>query len=93
MINYEAVFVLRTEDDLFNKGKEIVDSELKKVDAEIQGEEDMGVKDLAYLLGDQRKGHYYLYKFQTDPLQVQTFEDSIKHKAEILRHIVVKLDQ
>ena len=87
---YETVCVFRNADDAFKEGVEAVKAELQKLDGVITKEEDMRVRTLAYRVRKQTQGHYYLFEFDMDPEKAHQIDAALKHRPELLRHIVVR---
>ena len=92
MRTYEATVIFRQEDDLFNKGKERVLQEFTRVGAQISKEEDMGVRDLAYEIKKQPKGHYCYYELSLAPDRLAEIDRSFRLSSELLKYLIVRKD-
>ena len=90
MRNYEAVFVFRAEDELFKQGKTLVQEAFVNAKVEIQKEEDMGSRDLAYPIGQETRGHYYFYGIQADPQCLAELSQATKLIDPVLKHLFVR---
>ena len=93
MRKYEVMCVFRPEDEIFNRGRDDVRSEITKLDIKIDKEEDMGARTLAYQIKDKTQGHYYLYVTDMLPEKVVEIEDALRHKPELLRSMVVRQEE
>ena len=93
MRKYEAILIYRAEDELLAKGKEILKTELEKAGAKVSKEDDMKLRDLAYPIKKQTRGHYFLYDLELDPQKVVEIEKVIKMSSEILKYLFVKKEK
>ncbi len=93
MRNYEAVFIFRTEADAYNGGLEKVKEELKKVDANIVKEDDMGERELAYQIKKEQRGHYYFFDLEVEPDKILKIEKDVKLFNEVLKFMFVKKEK
>jgi small subunit ribosomal protein S6 len=89
---YAAMCVFRADPEVFSAGTEVVREELKKLGADIQSEEDMGVRTLAFPIKNQLQAHYYYYVCQMDPESAHQTEDALRLKEELLRFMMVRRD-
>ena len=90
MKSYEAVFVFRTEDELFKKGRELVKEELARVEATVTKEEDMGARELAYPVKKETRGHYYLYETDLAPDRLADLTNSLRLVDPVLKYVFVR---
>lgn len=65
---------------------------LKKLGAEIVGDEEWGVRTLAYPIHGEREGFYQFYTVNLDPAQVLAVETELKRTEGVLRHLVTLVD-
>lgn len=89
MREYEISVVYSIGEDL-SKSRELVKSELDKVQAKVLKEDDMNARDLAYPIRKQTRGHYILYEVQMDPLKLTELDRALKLTAGILKFLFVK---
>ena len=87
---YEAIFVFRAEDELYTKGKELIKGEFDRVAAKIIKEDDMGARDLAYMLKKETRGHYHFYEAEIDPQKVDEITKSVKLMDPVLKALFVR---
>jgi small subunit ribosomal protein S6 len=89
MRHYEVACLFRAEDDVYNRGKEIVKTELTGLGAVITGEDDMGQRSLAYPVKKETRGHYLVFIADMEPAKAKLIEDTLKLKTELLKVMVV----
>mgnify|MGYP004442884243 FL=1 len=61
--------------------------------AEIEKIDLWGKKRFAYPIEKQTEGYYTLYTFKFDPKQVKELERLLSLKTEVIRHMVVNLEE
>jgi small subunit ribosomal protein S6 len=93
MRHYEVACVFRAEEDVYNRGKEIVKNELAGLGASVTGEEDMGQRTLAYPVKKETRGHYLVFLADMDPAKAKLIEDTLKLKTELLKVMVVNKEK
>jgi len=93
MRTYELTIILGTEENETSTGKEKVEDLLKKSKASITKTDDLGVRDLAYLINKRSKGHYYYYEFEADPQDVFKLEDELRLTNQLLKHLLIRKEQ
>jgi len=89
MRDYEFTVILNANDEMTEKGMEIVSNALKAAGAEIAKQEDMGVKNLAYTIKKQDKGHYYYFELSADPQSINKMTSEFLLETSILKHLFV----
>lgn len=92
MRNYEAVFIFRPEEDVYKKGLELMREELKKAEAVISKEEDMGIRELAYPIKKEANGHYHCFYIEGKPESIAGLDRTIRLTKEVLKHLFVRKD-
>jgi len=90
MNKYEVTFILRTEDEKFKSGLELVKSDLEKIQAKIQREEDLGNRDLAYLIKKQPRAHYIYMELEADPSAIAGISRNMNLNVDLLKYLFVK---
>jgi len=93
MRHYEVACVFRGEDDVFQRGKEIVKNELIGLGAAITGEEDLGQRSLAYPVKKETRGHYLVFIADMEPDKAHQIEHILRLKTELLKVMVVNKDE
>ena len=93
MNKYETVFILNAE--LSEEKRNNAISKIKKYitdNGEIIREEDLGVKRLAYEIKKQNRGYYYVIYFMLDAKNIAELERLYRIADEVLKFIVVKME-
>jgi small subunit ribosomal protein S6 len=93
MRTYEAMCVLRVEDEAFSRGRDAVREELKKLGATVSKEEDMGVRTLAYPIKSVNQAHYFYFVVEMDPEKAHQMEDSVRLFEDLLRFMMVRQEK
>ena len=92
MRNYEFTVIFDSNEDQTAKGLELVLAEFTTAQVEITKQEDMGVKNLAYLIKKQDKGHYYFFELKADPAVINGFNNTFKLMTPLLKFLFVNKD-
>jgi len=94
--SYEAVYVVDPayEEEQLNAVVERVQELVKNLGGEVVGEPEKWEKRrLAYEVKGRREGYYVVMKFNAKPEVAGELERAFKLSDDILRHIVVRLDE
>ncbi|MCQ2413147.1 MAG: 30S ribosomal protein S6 [Sphaerochaetaceae bacterium] len=89
MRNYEFTVIFDANEEMTAKGMEIVSGALAKAGAQIAKQEDMGVKNLAYAIKKQDKGHYYYFELSAEPQTINEMTAEFLLEGPILKHLFV----
>jgi small subunit ribosomal protein S6 len=89
MRNYEFTVIFDSNEEQTAKGLELILAEFNAAQVEITKQEDMGVKNLAYLIKKQDKGHYVYFELKADPATINTFNNSFKLMTPVLKFLFV----
>lgn len=92
MRSYEAVFIFRPEEDVYTKGLELMKEELKKAEAVVSKEEDLGVRAFAYPIKKENRGHYHCFYIEGNPESISGLNRTIRLTKEVLKHLFVRKD-
>ncbi len=88
---YEMAFLLR-EGEASHAASDRIKAYLKKIDAPVVKESDMGNRELAYEIRKNRekfhRAFYYIVNTETDSARVVDFEASLKYDADIIRYMI-----
>jgi len=91
---YEILYIIRP--DIDEEGKKTLverfDNVLKENGAEIIESKEWGRRRLAYEIKKYRDGIYHLINLRSEPKAVQEFDRLAKINDDIIRHMIVKLD-
>jgi small subunit ribosomal protein S6 len=93
MNKYETIILLKN--DLSNEQmKEILDKVQNYIinNGNITKIEDLGLKKLAYEIRKNKEAYYYLIQFESNPENIYELERLYRITDEILKFIVVRLD-
>lgn len=95
MKHYELTYVVPVKfaGDELEKVQEKIRNIIKKEGGEIDYEEDLGKKKLAYQIQHNSQGFYIVNEFDLDPSKLSGIENKIVLTAEIIRHLVVAKDK
>ncbi len=95
MNKYESVLIAR-QDLGASQVSSLVDG-LKEVlsaqGAEIVRVDNWGLKNLAYRIKKNRKGHYVLFNFSAPAQAISEFERVMRVNEDIIRYMTVKVDE
>lgn len=93
MNKYELMFIVNVVDEeVIKAAVEMVRATIAKIGGTIDKEDEWGKRQLAYEVKHQTEGYYVVVDFQADPAQIKELDRIIKIHEEIIRHIIVKLD-
>lgn len=94
MRNYEAIFILRPS---LEEEKRVETVERFKgiitADGEIEKVEEWGNRKLAYEIEKIRDGYYVLVNFKANPTLPKELERNFKISDDVIRYIIVNLDE
>ncbi len=90
---YEAVLILRPESELVAEGREFLKSLFSDNGCKVVKEEEIGERELAYQVKNNKKGYYLLYEIESAPEKLQSFDKALKLRGEILKYLFVRKDQ
>lgn len=91
---YELVFVIR-QDISSNDVDKITDDFIKIITAEgglIKKNEYWGLRNLAYEINNNKKGHYTLLGFEAMPAVVVELERKIKLSEDVIRYMTLNVE-
>jgi small subunit ribosomal protein S6 len=89
MRNYEFTVIFDANEDQTAKGLDLILAEFTTAQVEITKQDDMGVRNLAYPIRKQEKGHYYYFELKADPASINTFNNSFKLMVPVLKFLFV----
>jgi small subunit ribosomal protein S6 len=94
-VNYEVTYILRPtlEEADADARVETIAEGLKANGGEVEGEiEKMGKRRLAYEIDDLREGYYVVMKFKSNAAASKELERQMRLNDDVLRALVIKLD-
>ena len=95
MRKYEVMFVVKPtlEEGATLALLESMKKVLEDKGAKIKAQKNMGKKELAYEVKDFKVGNYFLFVVESEPIAVQEFSRVANINEDIIRHIVVKVEE
>lgn len=88
---YETLVVLST--NLGEEGSQLLsrfESVIRNEGGTIDENRDWGVRDLAYPIGKQKQGHFWLIEYQAEPTLVKELERNLRISEGVLRFVSVQ---
>lgn len=93
MRSYEAVVILQADLEDHQAAAEEVAEVVRGLGAELEKVDAWGKKQFAYPIEKEHEGYYLLYTFKLDPSKVKELERLLSLKQQIIRHMVVNLEE
>jgi small subunit ribosomal protein S6 len=93
MRQYELTVIFPLEEDLYQAGREQVQTDLGANGAEIEKTDEIGDRDLAYEVKKRRRGRYVLYTLKLSPEKVTVLDRIFKLNANLLKYLFVKVEE
>lgn len=94
-MTYEILFIVKP--DLEEKAIKKVAKDLENVlvdnKAKILSSKEMGQKELAYEIKNQKSGYYFLINVEATNEAIKEFDRLALINEAILRHLIIKLDK
>lgn len=95
MANYESVLIARQDlgasqvNNLVSELGEVI----KKEGGEVVKVDNWGLKNLAYRVKKNRKGHYVLMNISAPAAAVKEFERLMRFNEDVIRYMTVRVDE
>jgi small subunit ribosomal protein S6 len=95
MTDYEVTYILRPslEENEVEERSNAIAEIVRNQNGEVVAIERMGKKRLAYEIDDVREGNYVVMQFKSDGAGSKELERLLKLNEEVLRALVVRLDE
>ncbi len=95
MRDYELVMIVSPEvaDEAVPATVERVKEFIAEQGGEVKEVDTWGRRRLAYPIDRFREGSYVVAQLSLDPQQVSALEDNLKLAEDVIRHLVVKLEE
>ena len=87
--NYEFTVIFDADEEKTKSGLELVKSTFERFGAEIEKEEDLGVRTLAYTIHKQDKGHYVYFELSTDTQNIVKLSRVFQLSTLVLKFLFV----
>jgi len=92
---YETVIIARQ--DLATAQVDELSAQLQSTVGSLGGKtaktESWGLRNLAYKINKNRKGHYVLYHFDAPPQAIHELERTMRINEDVLRYLTIKVDE
>ena len=95
MNKYEIMFIVKTtiEEEAVKKTIADLKAIITDLKGEIVEEKDMGRKKLAYPINKEVNGFYYILVVNANGEIVSEFDRKAKINDNVIRHLIIKLDE
>lgn len=95
MTKYEIMYIIRPdiEEDAHNSLIERFNGILTDNGAEIAKVDELGKRRFAYEINDLRDGYYVVLNFTSGPEAVSEFARLAKFSDDIIRHMVIRVEE
>lgn len=94
MNKYEVMFIAKPlEDAEVDPIAEFVSNLIKKNGGNVEKVDRWGKRHLAYPVKKQTDGNYVLINFEADPAVIKEIDRVMKIQDNILKHLIVKIDE
>ncbi len=93
MKNYEISFIVRPdlEKDAVEKLAKSYEKVLVNQKAKVLSSKELGQRELAYTIKNQKTGYYYLINVEANDAAINEFDRLATLDENVLRHIIIKL--
>ena len=94
MTNYEIMFIVKPdlEEAAIKKEAENLKKVLTDAKCKINEEKAMGQRELAYEMNKYKNGYYFLYVVEATKEAVAEFDRLARINENILRHLIIRID-
>lgn len=92
---YESVFIARQDisssnvEELANQFQQLVQEQ----GGQVTKTEHWGLKNLAFRIHKNRKGHYVLFNLDAPAAAVQELERTMRYNEDVIRYLTVRVDE
>lgn len=95
MRDYEIMYIIRPdiEEEAQTSLIERFNTILTDNGAEVEKVDELGKRRFAYEINDYRDGYYIVIDFKGNEAAVNEFDRQAKYSNDILRHMVVRVDE
>lgn len=93
MRTYEIMCVFAPQDEQFQEGLVAVKEKFEALEAKIQSEKDMGVKELAYQIQKHTHARYLYFIVHMSPEKAHAIRSECKLIGVLLRILVIKKEK
>ena len=89
MRNYEFTVIFDSNEELTKSGLDFISGQFSAAGVTVAKQEDMGIRNFAYTIKKQDKGHYYYYELQAEPAAINKMSDEFLLQGSILKFLFV----
>ena len=95
MNNFEAVFLLSPELSTKVRSSSIVNLEkiINDKSGKIINNEDWGLRDLSYKIGNYSKAFYNFYQIELDGDKIESIKKTLNQDENFIRHLFVRVEK
>ena len=90
---YEMVTIFQADLEDHKSAVEEIEGVVRNLGGEIEKSSSWGKRRFAYPIQKQTDGFYAVLSFSPEPSQVSELERLLKLKTQVLRHLVIALDE
>ncbi len=87
--NYEFTVIFDANEDKTKAGLELVESSFAKYGVEVDKKEDLGVRNLAYLINKQEKGHYFYFEVKAEGSVIKNMSRAFELSNDVLKYLFI----
>lgn len=91
--NYEFTIIFDPDEEKTKAGMELVKDTFARYNVEITKEEDMGVRNLAYLIKKHDRGHYVYFELSVDGANVAPMSRIFQLSTLVLKFLFINPDR
>ena len=66
---------------------------ISKMDGVFVDQEDWGLRDLSYKIGNNKKAFYRFFQIEIDGNKIQEIKKSLTQNEQIIRHLIIKVEK
>lgn len=89
MRNYEFTAIFYSDEEKATNGTDFVLKKFEEAGVQVTNKEDMGIKQLAYVIKKEDKGHYWYYEIQADPSKIKGMTNDFLLSGLFLKFLFV----
>ena len=95
MPKYELMYIVGSQvsDDEIPKVTQEVKKYIQDGGAQVEKQEELGKRKLAYPVKKSKNGYYVVVNFDSDPGKVNEIEHKIRTFPSVIRHLIVNMDE
>lgn len=91
--NYEFTVILDQNEEKYKEGMSLVEETFKNNNVVVTKQDDLGIRNLAYQIQKQEKGHYVYFEIQADGSTVSEMSRVFQLSTLVLKYLFVNPDR